>query len=77
VRGYYHWTLVDNYEWVEGWTTRFGLFALDTLTQERTPRGSAKLFGEIARANAITEEMVEQYAPQVMNQVFVPKFGYY
>lgn len=75
VRGYYHWTLVDNYEWVEGWTTRFGLFALDTLTQERTPRSSAKLFGEIARANAITEDMVEQYAPQVMNQVFIPNAG--
>ena len=38
VRGYYHWTLVDNYEWAEGWTTRFGLFALDPQTQVRTPR---------------------------------------
>jgi beta-glucosidase len=70
VCGYYYWTLVDNYEWVEGWTTRFGLIALNPATQERTPRRSAQLYAEIARANAITEEMVEEYAPGVMDQVF-------
>ncbi len=70
VRGYYYWTLVDNYEWVEGWTTRFGLIALDPATQERTPRRSAQLYAEIARANAITGEMVEKYAPAAMGQVF-------
>jgi beta-glucosidase len=70
VRGYYYWTLVDNYEWVEGWTTRFGLIALNPETQERTPRRSAQLYAEIARANAITEEMVAEYAPGVMDQVF-------
>jgi beta-glucosidase/6-phospho-beta-glucosidase/beta-galactosidase len=57
-------------EWVKGWTTRFGLIALDPATQERTPRRSAELYAEIARANAIAEEMVEKYAPQVMDQVF-------
>jgi beta-glucosidase len=70
VRGYYYWTLVDNYEWVEGWTTPFGLIALDPATQGRTPRRSAELYAEVARANAITEEVVEKYAPQVVNQVF-------
>jgi beta-glucosidase len=70
VRGYYYWTLVDNYEWVEGWTTPFGLIALDPATQARTPRRSAELYAAIARSNAITEEMVEQYAPQAMDQVF-------
>jgi len=70
VRGYYYWTLVDNYEWVEGWTTRFGLIGLDPTTQERTPRHSAELFTSIARANAITEELVETYAPEVIDQVF-------
>jgi beta-glucosidase len=71
VRGYYYWTLVDNSEWVEGWTTPFGLIALDPATHERTHRRSAELYTEIARANAITEEMVEKYAPQVMDQVFI------
>lgn len=70
VRGYYHWTLVDNYEWTEGWTTRFGLFGLDTDTQVRTMRRSARLYREIVAANGITEEMVAQYAPHMMAQVF-------
>jgi beta-glucosidase len=70
VRGYDYWTLVDNYEWVEGWTTPFGLIELDPQTQARALRRSAQLYAEIARANAITADMVRQYAPQVMSQVF-------
>ncbi|MBZ0300253.1 MAG: glycoside hydrolase family 1 protein [Anaerolineae bacterium] len=70
VRAYYHWTLVDNYEWTEGWTTRFGLFGLDTETQARTMRRSARLYREIIAANGITEEMVANHAPHIMAQVF-------
>ena len=62
VRGYFHWSLVDNFEWDNGWSMRFGLIALDEKTQERTPRPSAAFYGEIARANALTAEMVKQYA---------------
>jgi beta-glucosidase len=53
VRGYFHWTLVDNFEWSEGWGLRFGLIELDPATQERRPRPSAELYGRIARANGI------------------------
>ena len=70
VRGYYHWTLVDNYEWVEGWTTRFGLIALDPQSQQRTRRRSAQLYSAICRENAISEESVQQYAPEVFDQIF-------
>ena len=70
VRGYLHWTLVDDFNWTEGWGAHLGLIAMDPLTQERTPRRSSSLFGEICRANAITEEIVECYAPQVMDRVF-------
>ncbi|HEX7734507.1 MAG TPA: glycoside hydrolase family 1 protein [Ktedonobacteraceae bacterium] len=70
VRGYLHWTLVDNFEWAEGWAARFGLIELDQHTQERVPRKSASLFGEICRANAITEEIVERYAPEAMTAIF-------
>jgi beta-glucosidase len=70
VRGYLHWTLVDNFEWAEGCGVRFGLVELDPHTQERTPRVSASLFGEICRANAITEAMVERYAPEAMETIF-------
>lgn len=69
VRGFYYWTFVDNYEWVEGWTTRFGLIGLNPETQERTIRKSAQLYGEIAAANAITEEIVEKYAPELKDQI--------
>jgi beta-glucosidase len=53
VRGYYHWALVDNFEWAEGWSLRFGLFALDPKTQARRARPSAALYAEICRRNAI------------------------
>ena len=70
VRAYYHWTLVDNYEWVEGWTTRFGLVALNTETQARTPRPSMELYAQIARENAITEDVVGIYAPELLETTF-------
>jgi len=65
VMGYYHWTLVDNFEWAEGWTLRFGLFSLDPETQARKPRRSADLYGEIIRANSITSQIVDIYAPKL------------
>ncbi len=63
VMGYYHWTLVDNFEWAEGWTLRFGLTALDPETQARTPRPSASLYAEVAQANAITPRIIDAHAP--------------
>ena len=49
VRGYLHWSLLDNVEWHEGRAPRFGLFAVDYATQRRTPRPSAALYArEIA-----------------------------
>ncbi len=70
VRGYLHWSLVDNFEWIDGWAVRFGLIEVDPLTQERIARRSAGLFGEICHANAITEDIVECYAPGAMDVVF-------
>lgn len=63
IRGYYHWSFVDNFEWAEGWALKFGLVALEPSTQERKPRPSAHLFSEVIRANAITHEMVKVHAP--------------
>ena len=70
VRGYYHWTFTDNFEWSEGWGLRFGLVELDPATQERRPRRSAAMFGTIARENAIRRATVEEYAPEVAAQLF-------
>ena len=70
VRSYLHWSLVDNFEWIDGWGVRLGRIELNPLTQERTPRPSASMFGEICRANAITEQIVERYAPESMDTIF-------
>jgi len=51
VRGYYYWSLLDNFEWFHGFAVRFGLVSVDRETQERSPKQSAILLGEIARAN--------------------------
>ncbi len=70
VRGYYHWSFTDNFEWAEGWALRFGLIALDHQTQIRTPRPSARLFSQIIGANAITRETVVAYVPELLSEIF-------
>ncbi|HHS97558.1 MAG TPA: glycoside hydrolase family 1 protein [Chloroflexi bacterium] len=65
IMGYFHWTLVDNFEWAEGWTLRFGLIELDPETQERRPRRSAYLYRDICKANAITPEIIDEYVPEL------------
>jgi beta-glucosidase len=62
VRGYFHWTLTDNFEWGEGWKLRFGLFHLDEVTQQRTLRESGRIYSRIIRANAIPVELLAQFA---------------
>jgi beta-glucosidase len=65
IRGYFHWTFVDNFEWNEGWSLRFGLVELDPITQRRTARPSAGLYGEIARTNRISARMLQEHAPNL------------
>ena len=61
LRGYHHWTLVDNFEWDSGWDLRFGLYELEAGTQERRARRSASLFGEVARLNALVPETASSH----------------
>ena len=61
VRGYFHWTTVDNLEWKEGFGPRFGLIARDPKTGERAIRQSAKLYGEIATSSEIDVNRLEKY----------------
>lgn len=61
VQRYYHWSLMDNFEWAEGNEPRFGLYAVDYATQARTARTSARFFSEIARRRAVSADMMEQY----------------
>ena len=53
VRGYFHWTNLDNFEWARGYSMRFGLIAVDRKTLERTVKPSGRLYGRIAGGNAL------------------------
>jgi len=44
VRGYFHWSLMDNYEWAHGYTMKFGLYEVDQKTKALVPRASARVF---------------------------------
>ena len=54
MRGYFYWSLLDNFEWVLGYGPTFGLVAVDRETFERAPKPSAAWFGGVARANGLT-----------------------
>jgi beta-glucosidase len=53
VRGYFYWSLLDNFEWVLGYGPTFGIVASDRQTFERRPKPSAAWLGAVARANAL------------------------
>ena len=54
IRGYFYWSLLDNFEWVLGYGPTFGLVEVDRETFERTAKPSAAWFGGVARANGLT-----------------------
>jgi beta-glucosidase len=49
LRGYYHWSLLDNFEWIKGFGPRFGLFRVDYETFERSATASARVYQEMIR----------------------------
>ncbi len=53
VRGYFLWSLMDNFEWADGYTNRFGLHYVDYATQKRTPKLSAAFYREVIAKNAV------------------------
>jgi beta-glucosidase len=70
VMGYYHWSLVDNFEWDRGWTQRFGLIEMDPTTQTRAWRLSAHLYREICTGARIDSDMTARYAPELLPVMF-------
>jgi len=53
LRGYFHWTSMDNFEWARGYTQQFGLIAVDRSTLERTVKPSGRLYAAIAAGNGL------------------------
>jgi len=53
VRGFFAWSLMDNFEWSEGYRRRFGITYIDYATQRRIPKDSARWLAEVARRNAL------------------------
>jgi beta-glucosidase len=52
VRGYYVWSLFDNFEWEQGYASRFGIVGVDYETQRRTPKRSALWYRDLIAAHA-------------------------
>jgi beta-glucosidase len=53
VRGYFAWSLLDNFEWAWGYSQRFGIVHVDFATQRRTPKQSGLVFRDLIGANAV------------------------
>ena len=53
VKGYVHWSLIDNWEWVSGYKPRYGLATVDRTNFQRTLKPSAAVLGKIAKNNAV------------------------
>jgi beta-glucosidase len=51
--GYFVWSLLDNYEWAEGYTQRFGIVWVDYETQQRIPKDSAHWYRELIRGRVV------------------------
>jgi beta-glucosidase len=55
VRGYFHWSLMDNFEWAFGYRMKFGIVSVDRSTQVRTPKPSARWLAGVIERNALDD----------------------
>jgi beta-glucosidase len=62
VRGYFAWSLMDNFEWALGYSKRFGIVRVDYATQERTVKASGRWYAQVARDNALPARQADRQA---------------
>jgi beta-glucosidase len=55
LKGYYVWSLMDNFEWARGYSKRFGIVRVNYQTGERTPKASAAWYRDVIAQNAIED----------------------
>ena len=70
VRGYFVWTLLDNFEWAEGTAARFGLLHVDFATQRRSAKGSAAFFARLSETHSFRYHAAECNATVPVNAAF-------
>ena len=72
VMGYYFWSLLDNFEWSQGYNPefRFGLVEVDFESQKRQLRASGELYAEICRSGTLSSDMARRYAPETLTTIF-------
>ncbi len=71
LRGYFTWSLLDNFEWSQGYAKRFGIVHVDYATQRRTPKASARFYADVIRtrgaalngARSVTPARVQERDP--------------
>jgi len=61
IRKYYHWTFIDNFEWIEGYEAKFGLISFDINTQKRTVKNSGYFYKEIIENKGVIDAMLKKY----------------
>ena len=61
MRGYFAWSLLDNFEWASGYAITFGLMHVDQATQVRTMKASAEYYREVIRTQGATLEAAPLY----------------
>jgi len=64
IERYYHWSFIDNFEWAEGESPRFGLVHVDYKTQKRTVCKSGEFYSHIIKEGGVTEELYEKYVKE-------------
>jgi beta-glucosidase len=72
--GYFHWSLMDNFEWARGYQRRFGLYFVDFGTQRRLAKRSARFYSEVARTDVLpsSEAMLQPSAGERVNGDLAP-----